>query len=590
MSDENQCIETTTRNERCKAKIFKHKICIRHYNLRKKRGLKSYKGQVKECSNSGHNYRGSKYLKDKVPIEKFYKVSKSPTDLFSTCEDCRNQKFGIKPTLNESIDENDEEEILDPFIDEIEQNDGTCIHITTKQKRCSRPAAINKLCKYHHNFILKKEGKYIVEIPEDHIETSICSCPSHKSYGSKYPKDKVPKELFLKNDNSNEYYLTCEDCRKYSRTMIENRRIRLSELVTKGDIDKFKVCCSVNHDIKGLSIYPRESVPISLFSYKSKDSKKLSKCCINCREYTNEKNKLYSQKIIENAENKGQFYCGSCHNILNSSHRAINKDGTYSIHCIVCKEKKKEYADIHLKRMKNVFRTIQKEFMERNECSCERCKSIFIKPNNDIKYVIELQTYEENDLRYVNYNGDKYLCKDFLKEFHDLLEFRILEFDHLDKDEQIERGIINEGDEFIEKKDRVSGLQSEYDMRKESEITQLLCCKCHLIVTIEREFKNSKTGIIREHGNHEKIEYLYNLKKESKCAVCEFSDVNLLRYLEFDHIDPENKILCISDMKQNYKYTLQELIDECNKCRILCKSCHKLHTDEQRQQGIIKYK
>lgn len=242
--------------------------------------------------------------------------------------------------------------------------------------------------------------------------------------------------------------------------------------------------------------------------------------------------------------------------------------------------KKNEYARIHGQYMSKVYKDIQKEFMNRNECSCEKCNSIFINEGN--KYVIELPTYEIDNLRYVDYKGNRYLSKDFLRDYENLLELRILEFDHLDENEQRERGIIGENEEFIKKIDSVSAMRTEYSMRKDSTITQILCCKCHLIVTILRESENK-----RAHGSIKKRNYVNNLKHASGCVTCGFNDINLLRYLEFDHLDPQIKIANISEMMQNYKYTLEELIEECKKCRILCRSCHKLYTHEQRKAGII---
>ena len=585
MSEDKYCVEITTRGKRCTEEKYKGDQCLRHYNLMKKKGLKTPKGPTKECTCGPHNSRGSKYLKGKVPIEKFHKVSKSDIDLFSMCIDCRtyhrNQKNGIpNEKINDDESESEEIELEEESDDEKER----CTEITVKSRRCKREAVNGTLCQYHYNFKLKQEGKFNADYDpnKDEGETKICGCPSHISYGSKYPKEKVPIIYFQKAENDSEdLFLCCIDCRNYGKNMGQKRKKNLSELEQSND-ENFKVCRSLFHDIKDVSIFPRNAVPINLFSYKSKDSTQQSNSCIDCRKYNDEKQKKYKIKIRENAEKEGKFYCRGCNNKLELYNKSINEDGSLSAHCVKCKEKKKEYTQIHLKHMRETYRKLQKEFMNRHECSCERCKSIFIKPTEDIKYVIELPTYEINNLRYINYNGKEYLTKKFLEENEDLLEFRILEFDHLDEQEQRERGIINENEDFIKKKNGVSGMHTAYDMRKESKITQILCCKCHLIVTILRESENK-----RVYGSLEKVEYVNNLKFESGCEICGFNDTNLLRYLEFDHLDPELKVLGISEMMKSYKYTLEQLIEECKKCRILCRSCHKLHTHDQRQQGII---
>ena len=162
-----------------------------------------------------------------------------------------------------------------------------------------------------------------------------------------------------------------------------------------------------------------------------------------------------------------------------------------------------------------------------------------------------------------------------------MLEFRIIELDHLTEEEQRERKIIGPKDSFIRKKSCVSECDNEYTMREEAKITQNLCCKCHVIVTMRREKGgNQYYGKILAKKN-----YVNSLKRKSGCEICGFLDENLLRYLEMDHIDPKQKINKIADMVQ-YGYSLEELIEECKKCRVLCRFCHKIHTSEQRKQGI----
>ena len=35
-------------------------------------------------------------------------------------------------------------------------------------------------------------------------------------------------------------------------------------------------------------------------------------------------------------------------------------------------------------------------------------------------------------------------------------------------------------------------------------------------------------------------------------------------------------------------YSLDDLIKECSKCRVLCKHCHKIHTNKQAKEGLFK--
>ena len=45
--------------------------------------------------------------------------------------------------------------------------------------------------------------------------------------------------------------------------------------------------------------------------------------------------------------------------------------------------------------------------------------------------------------------------------------------------------------------------------------------------------------------------------------------------LDFHHVDPNTKILSVSDMLGTYGR--KKVLDEMAKCVVLCKSCHKNH-------------
>lgn len=58
-----------------------------------------------------------------------------------------------------------------------------------------------------------------------------------------------------------------------------------------------------------------------------------------------------------------------------------------------------------------------------------------------------------------------------------------------------------------------------------------------------------------------------------KCARCGATE-----NLEFDHINRSTKIDHIANLVVNG--TMQELIDEINKCQLLCSSCHRIKSIE----------
>jgi hypothetical protein len=59
--------------------------------------------------------------------------------------------------------------------------------------------------------------------------------------------------------------------------------------------------------------------------------------------------------------------------------------------------------------------------------------------------------------------------------------------------------------------------------------------------------------------------------------------------LEFHHIDPETKLFDVSIGIAHFKQiTLQQLLEEVDKCILLCKRCHlKLHREIKRRIELL---
>ena len=62
-----------------------------------------------------------------------------------------------------------------------------------------------------------------------------------------------------------------------------------------------------------------------------------------------------------------------------------------------------------------------------------------------------------------------------------------------------------------------------------------------------------------------------------KCIRCGIDDYRLL---DFDHVDPVTKTMNIS---QELHLSWERLVEETNKCQLLCPNCHRLKTMETRQ-------
>lgn len=72
-------------------------------------------------------------------------------------------------------------------------------------------------------------------------------------------------------------------------------------------------------------------------------------------------------------------------------------------------------------------------------------------------------------------------------------------------------------------------------------------------------------------------QYVVNYLHGKNCADCGVSDT---RILAFDHMEGHEKHANISDLVSRGS-SLQKLIDEIPKCRILCHNCHMIRTFEQ---------
>lgn len=72
--------------------------------------------------------------------------------------------------------------------------------------------------------------------------------------------------------------------------------------------------------------------------------------------------------------------------------------------------------------------------------------------------------------------------------------------------------------------------------------------------------------------------------KEYMGGCCDVCKHNVLRHLEFAHVDPSQKSQNISTM---YSATDQEFCEETSKCHLLCRNCHYDETQQQRGDGTI---
>ena len=543
--------------------------------------------EVQACTNRSHG-GCSDYPKDEVPTEMFYKDPENPTGKpFKTCFDCRTySKEYNKKLKEEKLEKKKETDTKDP-------NFRFCPHNTHKlasEYPCDKvPVELflkdlikiskgeYKKCRDCRNYVSTKR-KNLVEkkkVSEDNDPNfGSCHNQSHK-LDSIYPQNKVPIKDLLKNpdDPTSKVYQNCKECRDYSCNNVKNKhaeRKQLSQLYreSKGD---FLYCPSASHVLENVSEYPREKVPFLMFQRYPDDFDDLYDTCSDCRNHKAQQNNEYEKQKRLSAK-EDEFYCDGCKHYKNLTDRAPNKDGSGSKNCFECKIKIREWGQ----GLREIFYTIIYEMFLKSGSSCQKCKSIFLVPSKGTQFAKILETYKIEDQRYVEYEGKVYLTSDFLVKFKELLEFRVIELDHLTEEEQRDRGLLQPDEKFEPKISGFSKFRSERPMRRESKKCQNVCCFCHIEETISRESGN----YVRDDFEIVKKEYVDNLKRTSGCVTCGFK-TELLRFLEMDHIDPSTKIDCIAAMVKSYKYNLEDVKEECKKCRVLCRHCHKIHTHKQ---------
>ena len=418
------------------------------------------------------------------------------------------------------------------------------------------------------------------------MSTITCSLKTHVSSKSKYDRYSVPIELFLKDstDPGKGLFKTCLDCRLYDR---ERKRIRREKMrnnaIKQTNEDHLYFYCQSRSHFK-CSIYSRDKVPKKLFRQDPEDSRsRLYKWCIDCRQDDNIRYKGYVQRKILKATSKKPHYCGNCLNGKDPEDMAINLDGRMAKLCIDCKELSKCWA----KKRRAVYNKIKLEFIYKYQCSCQKCKCIYLKPNSHNKPVVALTPYLKDECLYIDYNNKSYPLYEFLNTHENLLEIRIIQLDHLTEEEQRKRGLLLKNEKYQPKVRNVSNMGSEYVMRNEARKCQHLCLKCHIIETMSREKGTHGFSI----STKEKKDYVNEIKlKYNGCSICGFLDKNLLRFLHMDHINVNNKTGNISEMVTSNIYNMNDIIKECKPeiTRILCGHCHIINTHFQRETNIVK--
>jgi len=108
------------------------------------------------------------------------------------------------------------------------------------------------------------------------------------------------------------------------------------------------------------------------------------------------------------------------------------------------------------------------------------------------------------------------------------------------------------------------------------EIQKVLGCSRALISYYVNPLAKTKKNN-RQNKNRFIAKKKYKLLAGGKCEICGYS--KCLGALQFHHIIPSEKKFMLSDALYSSKYTNKEILDEMDKCKLICANCHaELHT------------
>lgn len=311
----------------------------------------------------------------------------------------------------------------------------------------------------------------------------------------------------------------------------------------------FSTCSEKKH--KWHSPYDKNKVPIEQF--KNRYSDKLYRQCNDCRQVKQKSRRKVEAYRKNIATEKNQKICSMCFT-------QMDKETIYKT-CTECRKRTKTFYE------KEVLHTnkIKLEHMLKMECCCYHCKQIFLKqPTGVPGFVVTNAKFETIDTN--------------------TIEFQMCEFDHLTELEQISRF----GQSYGPKIKGIGEFTSYESKQKEAKKCQLLCLFCHAKRTQQQrdnnrvdKFSYTKKETDLKRCTDEKRNFVNNLKlKIGRCQQCEFFDPNILQCFEFDHIDQSTKVATIATLVGSYA-SMKKLKLELEKCRLLCRFCHRNHSAKQ---------
>lgn len=339
---------------------------------------------------------------------------------------------------------------------------------------------------------------------------------------------------------------------------------------------KKRICINKCHTSR--SSFKVDDVPIEYFARKTMGDLYLH--CKDCRDVCNVSKKRAKEKQLLIKVPETHFRCVSCQKILERNLIGKNRDGSDLKSCQSCSTSNSERQ---LKK-RDYVRVLQLERIFETGVSCQVLNEIHLKPS--------CHTYLIDRIPVVNgivmWNGMPIDSKIFVRVCRNELEFRHLQCDHIPKEEW---DIKFPDIPWRKKHSEICRINNIQGQREEFSKCQLVSQLGHIIATNKRVSNNPKKGSSK--ARKLKLSWCnnYKSKNKNKCDLCKVIYEHYpCSFMHFDHIDINHKTDTISRMIIQKKYSLDDLINEITKCRLICGHCHKLVTDEQFKSGMIQDK
>jgi hypothetical protein len=84
-------------------------------------------------------------------------------------------------------------------------------------------------------------------------------------------------------------------------------------------------------------------------------------------------------------------------------------------------------------------------------------------------------------------------------------------------------------------------------------------------------------------GNQERRDWFNSIKEQFQCVKCE---EKYTACLDFHHIDPKTKSFTIASSVNGLKESKEKILEEINKCVVLCSNCHRKFHHMEKHDNI----